>query len=95
VSPETRAELKGERLPEIPFSERLVDYWRELGYAMDGPAGPVPFTWGEVAAFASVGGYDIIPVEARVLVNMSRAYVDAMNDTAPLSKAPMDRTGDG
>jgi hypothetical protein len=87
--------MHGERLPEVPFAERLVDYWRELGFAMFGGSGPMPFTWQEVAAFASVGGYDISPVEARALVNMSRAYVAAMNDTNPLSIAPMDRVSDG
>ncbi len=80
--------MHGERFPEISHTERLVDYWRELGYCMIGPS---PFTWGEVAAFASVGGYDISPIEARVLVNMSRAYVAALQDTNPLSIAPMDR----
>jgi hypothetical protein len=62
---------------------------------MYGMGGLVPFTWQEVAAFANVGGYDISAVEARALVNMSRAYVAAMQDTAPLSIAPMDRTSDG
>lgn len=61
---------------------------------MYGAGGPVPFTWGEVAAFASVGGYDISHVEARALVNMSRAYLAAMQDTDPLSIAPMDRVSD-
>jgi hypothetical protein len=87
--------MKGDRLPEIPHTERLVDYWRELGFAMYGMSGAIPFTWGEVAAFASVGGYDISAVEARALVNMSRAYVTAMQDTNPLSIAPMDRDSDG
>ena len=91
----TRAELKGERLPDLPHTERLADYWRELGFCMYGMGGAMPFTWGEVAAFASVGGYDISAVEARALVNMSRAYVAAMQETDPLSIAPMDRTSDG
>ena len=79
----------------MPHTERLVDYWRELGFAMYGAQGVVPFTWQEVAAFAHIGGYDISPIEARALVNMSRAYVAAMQDANPLSIAPMDRTSDG
>jgi hypothetical protein len=61
---------------------------------MYGMGGAVPFTWGEVAAFASIGGYDISPVEARALVNMSRAYASALLDTKPNSIAPMDRVTD-
>ena len=81
-------------MPEVPYTERLVDYWRELGFAMYGGAGLAPFSWQEVAAFASVGGYDISAIEARALVNMSRAYVAAMQDDNPLSIAPMDRVAD-
>lgn len=97
-SDETRAQMYGERLPELPWQERLPDYWREMGFASIAVSatgvGFVPFTWQEVAAFISASGFDISPVETRVLVEMSRAYSRHYGDTNPLSIEPMERVSD-
>lgn len=87
--------MYGERLPEIPYTENLPDYWRDMGFAMLAPeVGFLPFTWQEVAAFKYAGGYDISPTEARVLIDMSRAYASNHADTNPLSIEPMERMDD-
>ncbi len=85
----------GERFPELPLTERLVSYWAELGLCgrmFDGS--PSPLMWGEIDAFARLNSYDLTQVEASCLMDMSRAYANAMADTNPLSIAPMDRQHD-
>jgi len=89
---ETRAEMFGGELPDLPPSEMVVDYWQELGFAGIGYSGYIPFSWQEIAAFVSCGGYDIAPVEARVLVDMSKAFAREYADDNPLSISPVERT---
>jgi len=88
---ESRRELYGEDLPELPASENVADWWRQLGCASCGMDGAEAFTWAELQAFAQVGGYDISPVEARCLMDMSRAYCAEIADTSPLRVPPMER----
>jgi hypothetical protein len=88
---QTRLQLYGESLPEMPVSERLQDIWRELGYAMPGPHGAVPFTYGEIAAFNGLADCNLAPVEAMCLVDMSRAYCVEIVEQSPLRKAPLER----
>jgi hypothetical protein len=83
--------MYGERYPEIPPGEVLLDYWREIGFSGVGSVGVVPLTWIEVAAFVSCAGYDISAIEARCMVDMSRAYVASYLDTRPTSIEPMER----
>lgn len=83
--------MYGESLPELPASECVVEYWRELGYARESMNGAVPVTWQELQAFAEIGGYAISPVEARCLIDMSRAYCIEIANSSPLRKPPMER----
>lgn len=93
--PHTRAEMYGEKLPELPPSETLADHWQNMGLArllpMGGYAG---FEWQEVAAFKSAVQADLSPVEAQTLIDMSRAYASGLADTNPLSIEPMERIYD-
>jgi len=87
--------MYGDDYPELPASESLVDYWRDIGFASPAPmGGAFPISWRDVQAFKEAGGYDISPCEARCLVDMSRAYVQGMLDDHPLSIAPMERDYD-
>jgi hypothetical protein len=88
---ESRLQLYGEILPDLPPRERLHDIWQRLGYAMPGFNGPVPFTFGEMQAFASLSHCNLAPVEALCLVDMSRAYCAEIMERSPLRKAPMER----
>lgn len=87
--------MYGETLPDLPLTERLISYWAELGLCgrlFDGI--PAPLQWGEMDAFVRLNGYDLSEVEASCLMDMSRAYANAMTDTKPLSIAPMERPHD-
>ena len=88
---QNRAQLYGETLPELPVSECLPDVWRDLGYAMPGANGAVPFTFGELQAFTGLTDCNLGPVEALCLVDMSRAYCVEIMERSPLRKSPMER----
>ena len=90
-SDETRREMYGDDLPELPASETVADWWRELGCSGYGMNGAEPFTWQELRAFADVAGYDISPVQARCLMDMSRAYCAEIADKSALRVPPMER----
>lgn len=83
--------MYGETLPELPESERVAEWWRELGYARSGMGGVEPITWQELHAFASVGGYAISPVEARCLMDMSRVYSVEIANSSHFRKPPVER----
>lgn len=83
--------MYGEALPELPASENVAEWWRELGYARSGMNGVEPYTWQELQAFASIGGYDISAVEARCLMDMSRVYCVEIGDSSHFRIAPMER----
>ena len=53
--------------------------------------GAEPFTWTEIDSYNRATGANLSPVEARCLMDMSRAYVRGLNDTRPLSIEPMER----
>jgi hypothetical protein len=79
-------------LPEMPCTELLHEIWHEIGLAGFGPHGAaVPLTWQEVQAFIATSGRDLIPIEARCLVEMSRAYCNEIANTNPLRISPMER----
>ncbi len=88
---ETRLDMFGEKLPDIPATETLHDAWIDLGCANFGFAGPTPLSWVDVAAYSQLTGRALKPCEATCLIEMSRAYVQALNDKNPLSIAPMER----
>lgn len=88
---ETRAQMHGEQLPDLPPTERLADIWLQLGRAGDGLSGPIPFAWVEIAAFARMSGTDLHPAEASCLVEMSRQFCIEVADRNPLRMAPMER----
>jgi hypothetical protein len=90
-SDESRVALYGESLPELPASECIAEYWRELGYARESINGVAPVTWQELQAFAEIGGYAISPHEARCLIDMSRAYCVEIADRSHFRKPPMER----
>lgn len=84
--------MYGEDYPELLHAERLVNLWLEAGLCgrmSDGS--PAPLSWVEIDAFVRLNGYDINQVEAACLMDMSRAYSNAVMDTDPLSIPPMDR----
>lgn len=87
---DTRAEIFGAQLPELPCSELLQDTWQELGLAGFGPNGAVPLTWAEVQSFIAATGCYLRPVEARCLIEMSRAYCVEVSNTNPLRISPME-----
>ena len=83
--------MYGEALPELPASERLAEFWYDLGYARSSMNGAEPYTWQELQAFAVIGGYDISAIEARCLMDMSRAYCVEIGDNSHLRIPPMER----
>lgn len=90
-SKETRAQLYGERLPELPLTEDLQDHWAELGRARECQVGLLPFEWQEIEAYARLNAIQLSPFEAQTLVDMSRAFANGYADTNPLSIEPMER----
>lgn len=92
-SSESRRDIHGDDLPDIPASEEVADWWYDLGYAQSGMHGAEPFTWQELQAFAVISGYDISPVQAHCLMDMSRAYSVEIADRSHLRKPPMERHG--
>lgn len=84
----------GEKLPELPYTERLADIWQSLGCSGSGVNGPAPFTWQELQAYSATSQRRLQPAEADCLIEMSRAFVAALNDKRPLSIAPMERVYD-
>lgn len=85
--------MYGVSLPLLPSSEAVADWWRDLGYAGLGANGAEPLTWQEVQAFAVIGGYDISPLQARCLIDMSRAYCVEIAERGALRVPPMERDG--
>lgn len=83
--------MYGVTLPELPPAERLGDIWLDMGCASGGSWGVSPLSWQEISAYSGLTGTELAPLEAQCLVDMSRAYVQAVNDTNPLSIAPMER----
>jgi len=83
--------MYGDMLPDMPLDETLHITWQEIGLCASGASGPVPFSWVELQAFAQLSGYAISPVEAGCLVDMSRAFCNAIGDNDPLSIPPMER----
>ena len=78
----------------MPPAERLVEVWLALGCAQEGFSGPKPFSWQELSAYAQLTGANLHTAEASCLVDMSRAYCQAVRDENPLSIAPMERNHD-
>lgn len=82
----------GVRLPELPASERLAEIWAEMGMATASPMGGVTaVTWAEIDAYDRLNGRILAVCEAQCLMDMSRAYSAARDDTNPLSIEPMER----
>lgn len=82
----------GHVVPELPATECLPEHWQDMGYAhTDALGGVSPFQWQEIDAYLRVTNCDLAPCEAQCLMDMSRAYVRAVQDTHPLSKSPMER----
>jgi len=88
---ETRLQLYGETLPELPPGERLHDVWVQLGKAKDTFGGTVPFDWAEIQSFDRLTECGLNPSEASCLMDMSRAYCTEVANRNPLRIAPLER----
>lgn len=73
----------------------MIEHWENMGYARALPMGGCAgFEWQEVTAYIAATHSDLSPIEAKTLVDMSRAYAEAVADKNPLSIAPMERKHD-
>lgn len=86
--------MYGDKFPEIPATENLIDHWRNLGFSRVGAAGYLPFEWQELAAYQAAMRCELSPAEAHTLVDMSAAYASCISDDNPLSIEPMERSHD-
>ena len=84
----------GERYPELPHTENMIDHWRDIGFVRQLQGGLAALEWQEIEAYKSAMGCDFSPIEALTLVEMSKAYVSCISDTNPLSIEPMERNND-
>lgn len=89
-SDETRAEILGFELPDLPPSEWMHEAWDEAGRCGAGVNGPEPLSWVEIDAYSRNGG-DLRPVEAQTIRAMSEAYAEELRDRNPLRKSPAER----
>lgn len=88
---ETRHQMFGGELPELPAGELLADKWMQAGRAKPGFSGYMPLEWVDLQAFNALTGADLLPCEADCLVEMSRAYCAEIAETNPLRISPMER----
>lgn len=71
------------KFPPLTGHAQLLASWlNAVGLSLSGAMGPVPITWSEVAAWASLTGVDPEPWEAEALVDASRAYVSTLHESA-------------
>lgn len=86
-----RSETRAETLPVLDPAETAAEHWRAAGICGQGFSGPVPLTWQDLLAYATLSGLKKPAIFWEVLRDMSLAYVSALNDTSPLSTAPINR----
>ena len=86
-----RRDMSPHGLPEIDPAESIIDDWRDLGLCGSGMNGPLALTWLEVDAYARLQGGEKPAIFWATLREMSVAYVNAINDTSPLSIPPIKR----
>jgi hypothetical protein len=73
----TRYEQYGEghpycHLPPVKGFEHLVNWWAEVGTALQGANGLIPITWSEVAHYAETN--QLTAWERQTIIKMSRSY---------------------
>lgn len=79
-------------LPEMPPTETVHELWQEAGISgrsFDGS--PLPLSWSEIDAYRRMTESPRPAIVWQTIRAMSEAYVTGLNDTRPLSIAPMDR----
>jgi hypothetical protein len=63
--------------PDMTDCWYIAEMWRECGECLSSGMGPVPLTWQEIEAYAQ--SECITPHEKRMIMLMSRAYVNGLN----------------
>lgn len=74
------------RLPDISDCDYIVMMWNECGMMARGGMSLAPLTWQEIHAYSQFN--DIDKYEAKVVIEMSRAFVEGLNMTEMTDKAP-------
>lgn len=69
-------------MPDVGEAEFMVSYWKDAGIALSGAMGPVPLTAIELQAWQEGTGFDLMPWQFSVLLEMSRAYLAAKQEGA-------------
>ena len=77
-------------LPPVPAELRyLLDWLMDAGPALPGMSGPVPLTWVELQAWATLTGVPLRPWEAQTLRRLSSEYASTLiTAEAPDCPAP-------
>jgi hypothetical protein len=62
----------------------------ELGISAQGMSGPVPLSWSDVYAWASLTGTDLLADEALQIMNLSRLYCEQFYASKdPMCQSPI------
>ena len=79
MDPDGALEKFGLAPPAIPpGGEELWNWFWELGSGRGSSGfGPLPISWGDMAAWARLAGLDMQPWEAAILRRMDAAWLDA------------------
>lgn len=69
-------------LPDVGFDFHITDWLKDLGPLASGGMSAAPISWQEMAAWASLTGWQPSPWEAETLALMSRAYLAQVEDSS-------------
>ena len=77
----------------VSVGQYLLEAFFDAGPTIPDPhVGEQPLRWGDVLDYAQASGEISEPWEMRILVQMSKAYVDAkMHGKNPLSRSPLEQ----
>ena len=79
------------KTPDFPILKcggYLIEHLENLGFYMSNGMGMIPITFQELDSYCRRTNTDLNSEESILIIQMSRAYIQEINDTNPESKAP-------
>lgn len=83
------------KTPDFPILKcggYLIEHLENLGFYMSNGMGMIPITFQELDSYCRRTNTDLNSEESILIIQMSRAYIQEINDTNPESKAPYSAT---
>ena len=94
----TRGELLSDlsphkKLPHVKTAPYLLQYCMEVGLYKHGGMGIAPLDWVDIMAWHSLNGITLHPLEAKIIFDASRIYVEWVSKAKDLNcPAPFPET---